>query len=191
MARIDVPAGDGLEVGRALGLVPHFAVLAVEYERAVARSPLDRRLHELVRLRIAQINECVVCLAWRNDWGATEAELASVADYATSPLFSAADRVALEYAERFCLDSARIPDTLLDRLQEHLGPAAVVDLTLVIGKYLAMGRFMQVLGLDQACVLSYADDGELVAASSVSGTRSTGARQTVAQPGSDLTLPIV
>jgi len=29
----------------------------------------------------------------------------------------------------------------------------LVDLTLVVGKYIAMGRFMQVLGLDQSCEL--------------------------------------
>nr|MDT0664621.1 carboxymuconolactone decarboxylase family protein [Micromonospora sp. DSM 115978] len=102
MARIDLPARDGLEVGRALALVPHFAAVAAEYEKAVARSPLDRRLHELVRMRIAQINECTVCMAWRHDWGATEAELAAVAESATSPQVSAADQAALEYAERFC-----------------------------------------------------------------------------------------
>jgi hypothetical protein len=29
----------------------------------------------------------------------------------------------------------------------------------VIGKYIAFGRFMQVLGLDQSCVLEYAAEG--------------------------------
>ena len=36
-----------------------------------------------------------------------------------------------------------------------------IDLTLVVGKYLAMGRFMQVLGLDQACALHFDADGRL------------------------------
>ena len=37
----------------------------------------------------------------------------------------------------------------------------VVDLTLVVGKYLAMGRFSQVLGLDQACELRFDESGRL------------------------------
>jgi hypothetical protein len=32
----------------------------------------------------------------------------------------------------------------------------------VLGKYLAMGRFMQVLDLDQACTIAYDADGNLV-----------------------------
>ena len=44
-------------------------------------------------------------------------------------------------------------DELITTLVEHLGPAGLVDLTLVVGKYIAMGRFMQVLGLDQSCEL--------------------------------------
>ena len=37
-------------------------------------------------------------------------------------------------------------------------------MTLVIGKYVAMGRFMQVLDLDQACNISFDADGKLVMA---------------------------
>jgi alkylhydroperoxidase family enzyme len=163
MARIEIPQGDGPEITRALSLVPHFAGAVQAYEQAVAQSRIDRRLHELVRMRIASINECVVCLSWRNpSWGASEEMLAAVPDYATSDLFTPAEKVALEYAERFCRDSARIPDTLLARLGAQLTPAEIVDLTLVIGKYLALGRFMQVLGLDQACNIAFDDTGELV-----------------------------
>jgi hypothetical protein len=39
-----------------------------------------------------------------------------------------------------------------------------VDLTSSFGKYLAMGRSMQVLDLDQACTLGYDADGKLVTA---------------------------
>ena len=168
MARIELPAGTLPDVTRALALTPRFAEAVGAYEKAVGRSRLDRRLHELVRMRIAQINECTLCLAWRNpSWGASESALAAVHDYATSSEFSPAEKVAIEYAERFCTDSARIPDSLLARLSEHLGPAGVVELTLVIGKYLAMGRFMQVLGLDQdACSIEFDGSGELVVATS-------------------------
>jgi hypothetical protein len=33
------------------------------------------------------------------------------------------------------------------------------DLTLVVGTYLTMGRFMQVLDLDQACNIAFDADG--------------------------------
>ena len=167
MARIELPAASGSEVAQALALAPHFVEVVTTYEKAVAASQLDRRLHELVRMRIARINGCVLCLNWRDPAsGATERMLAAVVEYATSDDFTPAEKVAIEYAERFCLDSAAIPDSLLDRLAEHLTPAEIVDLTLVIGKYLALGRFMQVLGLDQTCSITLSDTGALTVAPS-------------------------
>lgn len=161
MPRIEIPAGDGPEATRALSLVPHFAEAVNAKEKAVWASPLPRRTHELVRMRVAEINGCVLCMTWRNDW-ADEDSLAAVSQCAGSDLFSDAERVAIEYAERFCTDSKDIDDGLLARLGEHYTPAEIVDLTLVVGKYLAMGRFMQVLDLDQACNISFDADGKLV-----------------------------
>lgn len=161
MPRIQIPEGDGPEATRALSLAPHFIEAVAAKEKAVWKSPLPRRTHELVRMRVAEINQCVLCMSWRNDW-ADEAALGSVSASATSDLYTPAERVAIEYAERFCTDSANIDDGLLERLGEHYSPAEIVDLTLVIGKYLAMGRFMQVLDLDQACNISFDADGKLV-----------------------------
>jgi alkylhydroperoxidase family enzyme len=165
--RIEIPAGDGPEVTRALGLVPHFADAVGAQEKAVWASPLPRRVHELVRMRIAEINGCVLCMTWRNDW-ADEASLAAVSGHATSDLFSDAERAALAYAELFCTRSTAIDDELIARLGEHFSPAEIVDLTLVVGKYMAMGRFMQVLDLDQACTIAYDADGNLVTSDSPS-----------------------
>jgi alkylhydroperoxidase family enzyme len=159
--RIEIPAGEGPEVTRALSLVPHFGAAVNALEKAVWASPLSHRIHELVRMRIAEINGCVLCMTWRNDW-ADEESLAAVSQHATSDRFSDAERVALEYAERFATDSKDIDDDLLARLGAHYSPSEITDLTLVLGKYLALGRFMQVLDLDQACTIAYDADGNLV-----------------------------
>ena len=44
---------------------------------------------------------------------------------------------------------------LMERLREHFDAGEVVELTLVIAKYIAFGRFMQVLGLDQSCEVTF------------------------------------
>jgi AhpD family alkylhydroperoxidase len=171
MARIELPDGPDSgepvpEVTRALSLRPGFAQAVAAYEKAVGRSSLDWRLHELVRMRVAQINQCTVCLSWRNqqavDAGVTEELLDGVDRAADLPGYTDAERVALEYTERFSTDSAGIDDDLLTRLGEHYDAGEIVELTLVIGKYVAMGRFMQVLGLDQTCDLAYDDAGSLI-----------------------------
>lgn len=150
MARIDLPEGEHLDVAKALMASPHWVDVIVGYEKAVEASPLDPRLHELVRYRIALLNQCALCLDTRREGsGVSEDELARIASGAGG--FSPLETAALRYAELFATDSPSIPDELVGQLQDALGSAGLVDLTLVIGKYVAMGRFMQVLGLDQAC----------------------------------------
>lgn len=156
MARITLPDGAGLDVVKALSLAPHFGPAVGAYEKGVAQTTLDPRLHELVRYRIALVNECTLCLGLRReDSGATEELLAQVTE--PGPAFTPAERVALRFAEQFATRSAGITDELVAEVEEHLGTAGAVELALVCGKYLAMGRFMQVLGLDQACALDYGD----------------------------------
>jgi AhpD family alkylhydroperoxidase len=165
MARISLPDGDLPEVVRALGLRPELAAAVGALDAAVWDSRLDWRLHELVRMRVARINECTVCLGWRTpqatEAGVTDELLDAVEDWATAPGFTPAERVALEFTERFATASAAIDDDLMARLGEHLDAGEVVELTLVVGKYLSMGKFMQVLGLDQSCSLQMTDAGNV------------------------------
>ncbi len=156
MARIDLPEGEGLDVAKALMKAPHFIDVVMGYEKAIAASPIDPRLHELVRMRIANLNQCTTCLEFRrDDSGVDEETLAAVPDHATSPLFTDLEKQALLFTELFCTTSTDISDDLIADLESQLGTAGLTDLALVIGKYLAMGRFMQVLGLDQACKIDH------------------------------------
>ncbi|MCU1396330.1 MAG: carboxymuconolactone decarboxylase [Ilumatobacteraceae bacterium] len=161
MARIALPDTSTLEIVNALSLIrPELAKAVGGMDAAVAASPIDPRVHELVRMRVAQINACTVCLAWRTPAaqaaGITEELLNEVESFRTSTAFTEKEAVAIEYADRFSRDSANIDDAFIARLGEHFSPADIVELTLVIGKYIAFGRFMQVLGLDQSCGVDYA-----------------------------------
>jgi AhpD family alkylhydroperoxidase len=157
MARIALPDGDQPDVVKALMLRPGLAKGVGAMNDAVFASSLDWRLHELLRMRIAIINGCQTCLTWRTpeaiEAGVTEELLAGVADWRTSDIYSEPEQVALEFTELFCTDSVAIGDELMARLEEHFDAGQIVELALVIGKYLSQGRFMQVLGLDQACVV--------------------------------------
>jgi alkylhydroperoxidase family enzyme len=135
MARIELPEGDGRDVLRALSVRPELRDAFVAMNVAIHASPLEPRLHELVRYRVAELNQCTYCMAWRSRPRRRGRE------------------GALEYTERFCGPSTTIDDELVDRLRAHLGDDGVVELTLAIGKYMAFGRFMQVLQLDQACAV--------------------------------------
>src|SRR4051812_16664389 len=103
MARIELPEGSGPDVGKALVLAPHFVDVVLGYEKAIAASPIDPRLHELVRYRIADINQCAPCLEFRrSDSGVDDETLAAVPDFATSDRFSELEKHALLFTELFC-----------------------------------------------------------------------------------------
>jgi alkylhydroperoxidase family enzyme len=61
MARIELPPGDFEEPYRLFMLAPEIAGPAGAFSEAVyTKSSLSIRLRELLRMRIAQINQCVV-----------------------------------------------------------------------------------------------------------------------------------
>ena len=155
MARIELPAGEGRDVLRALSVRPELRDAFVALNVAIHESRLDPRLHELVRYRVAELDRCTYCLAWRSpaarDAGVTDDLLSRVSRSAEDDGFTDAERLALDFTERFCGPSTSIDDELVDRLRAHLGDDGVVELTMAVGKYLAFGRFLQVLQLDQAC----------------------------------------
>jgi alkylhydroperoxidase family enzyme len=61
MARIPVPDGEGTERQRVWQLRPELAAAAATLARAVyTESQLPPRVREVVRMRIAQINDCPI-----------------------------------------------------------------------------------------------------------------------------------
>jgi alkylhydroperoxidase family enzyme len=83
--------------------------------------------------------------------GVTEDLYAHVAEHRDHPEYSDAERVAIEYAERFALDHLAIDDAFFERLRAHFSDADVLDLSICIADFLGFGRLTQVLKLDVAC----------------------------------------
>jgi AhpD family alkylhydroperoxidase len=144
----------GPEARRALMHRPQLADAIGALNDAVMASELPPRLHELVRYRIAQLNGCSRCMAYRApDSRATEELLAQVESWRDSTEMTEAERAALDFAERFSVSPSEVDDELVDVLREHLGDAGVVDLAVCVAKYVATGRLIAILDLDQACVV--------------------------------------
>ena len=61
-----------------------------------------------------------------------EAKMRHVADWRASTLYSAAERVALEYAERMTITGQRVDDALFDQLRLHFDEAQIVELTAAV-----------------------------------------------------------
>jgi alkylhydroperoxidase family enzyme len=87
--------------------------------------------------------------------GVTEDMYAHVAEHRDHDEYSAEERVAIEYAERFALDHLEIDDAFFERLHEHFDDADILDLTICIADFLAFGRLTEVLRLDQECSFEF------------------------------------
>lgn len=145
----------GPEARRALMHRPAMADAIGLLNDAVAQSLLPARLHELVRYRIALINGCVRCQNYRapaaQREGLDDSVLTRVTEWNDDTVFSPLEQRAIDYAERFCMAPSTIDDELTEALRDELGDDGLLDLTVCIAKYLATGRLISVLDLDQAC----------------------------------------
>jgi len=159
MARIEIPEGKGDPEVRVWKLRPEMGIGAGTLSHAVyEQSILGVRERELARMRIAQINDCAICQQWRKTEGTadalTEDDFANVAEWRTYAGYSERERLAVEYAERFALDHHTLDDAFYARLRANFTDAEVLDLTVCIGGWLALGRTLHVLGLDDSCAIA-------------------------------------
>ena len=85
--------------------------------------------------------------------GVTEDMYAHVAEHRDHDEYSAAEQIAIEYAERFALAHLELDDEFFVRLREHFSDADILDLTICIADFMGFGRLTQVLQLDVSCEL--------------------------------------
>jgi alkylhydroperoxidase family enzyme len=157
---IAVPEGNADPEVRVWALRPEMGMGAGALSHAIYdQSIVPVRERELARMRIAQINGCVICQQWRSTPGAEgavgEDDYAHVLDWRTHDGYSERERLAVEYAELFALDHHTIDDAFYTRMRAaQFTDAEILDLTVCIGGWLALGRTLHVLGLDDACQLT-------------------------------------
>ena len=77
--------------------------------------------------------------------GVAEEKIRALADYATSPLYTEAERAALEYADSITLSDREVSDELFARLRRHYPDDALVELTGIIAWENASSKFNRAL----------------------------------------------
>jgi alkylhydroperoxidase family enzyme len=87
--------------------------------------------------------------------GASEDKLRAIAEAATSPLFSEAERAAIAYAEAVTITGQRVSDELFARVRKHFSEAQVVELTAAVALENFRSKFNVALGIEAQgfCVL--------------------------------------
>jgi AhpD family alkylhydroperoxidase len=131
--------------------VANLARYVYEYDN----SSLTPRERECARMRVAQINNCPVCLGWRipalATAGVDEELYAHVSEYRDSPAYSPREKLCIEYAERFILDHQNMGDEFWARMRAAFSDLEILDLGITVGHLLAFGRLTAVLRIGQSC----------------------------------------
>ena len=77
--------------------------------------------------------------------GVSDEKILALAGYATSPLYTEAERVALEYADTITLGDRDVGDDLFARVRQFYDDDAVVELTEIIAWENASSKFNRAL----------------------------------------------
>ncbi len=106
-------------------------------------SVLPGRLLELVRLRIASLNDCEVCQISRKSDDVTEDDIACLVD--ADEHFSPAERAALSFVTLFSTDHLALGEDEMSCLREHFSDDEVVELGMFAGLMVGSGRLARAL----------------------------------------------
>lgn len=109
----------------------------LEIEKYVAKSPLDKTIFELVKLRASQINGCAYCLDMHTKdaraAGETEQRLYLLSAWRETAFYSEKERAALEWTEAMTLISQNeISDSLYEKVEKHFEENEFMALTMAI-----------------------------------------------------------
>jgi alkylhydroperoxidase family enzyme len=80
-----------------------------------------------------------------SELGIPDEKILALADYATSPLYSEAERVALLYADCMTITGREVTDELFEQLRAHYSADAIVELTAVIAWENSSSKFNRAL----------------------------------------------
>ena len=75
-------------------------------------------------------------------------KLAEVTSWRDSKLFSEAERLALEYAERITYTDQKVDEALVDKLKKHYSDGQIVEMTAAIAMENFRSKFNPPLGIE-------------------------------------------
>ncbi|OBI59051.1 carboxymuconolactone decarboxylase [Mycolicibacterium fortuitum] len=140
---------------------PEIGTAMANFTNAVyTKGRLPLRVRELARMVIALNNECVVCQNTRDSDGAAAGVDEDLYDHAAEwrswPGYSAQERIAAEFAERFASDHTGLRDDedFWERAGEQFDAELLTDLALSCAMWLGMGRMLRTLDIGQTCKIT-------------------------------------
>ncbi len=103
----------------------------------LAKSPVEKKLQELVHFRVSQINGCAYCLDMHSKElraeGETEQRLYMISAWKESSLYNDRERAALAWAEAVNnLTDGQVSDEVFAQASEEFTDEELLDITLTV-----------------------------------------------------------
>ena len=103
----------------------------------LAKSPIEKKLQNLIEYRVSQINGCAYCLDMHSKdlryEGETEQRIYMLSAWRETPLYTDRERAALAWAESVTqLSNGNVPDEVYDEVRKEFSEEELIDLTLVV-----------------------------------------------------------
>ena len=116
------------------------------------RTTLPERCRELVTLRVAAINRAhyqfAAHIPYARKTGVTEAQIAALEADDVPEDLTDAERAVLAYVDAMTRN-VQVPDEVFGRLRPHFDERQLVELTVVVGGYNLVSRFLEALQVDR------------------------------------------
>jgi alkylhydroperoxidase family enzyme len=113
------------------------------YRRTFRQGLLGDRLHELLRLRSAQLNGCLPCASSRKETSVAEEDVACMVS--GEPAGDERERRALRFLEQMCTDHFSIDDATFRALGEVFSVQEVVELGMACANLIGGHRWTHAL----------------------------------------------
>jgi len=113
---------------------------------------IDGRSRELAVIRVAILNDVEYVQrahgpAYALKEGLTPEQVAALSDWKSSNLFNAQQRALLAYTDAMTRN-IDVPDDAFDNARKHFSERQMVELTMLIGAYNMLTRFLKALKVD-------------------------------------------
>jgi alkylhydroperoxidase family enzyme len=113
---------------------------------------IDGQCRELAVIRVAILNGVEYVQrahgpAYALQEGLTAEQVAAIADWQSSNLFTDKQRALLAYTDAMTRD-IDVPDAVFNTLQTHFNQRQTVELTMLVGAYNMLTRFLKALKVD-------------------------------------------
>src|SRR5690625_2323413 len=111
----------------------------MELEKYVKKTSIDRKLRELIKVSVSQINGCSYCLNMHTKEAkkikVSDQELNNLSAWRESNIFNDRAKAALELAENVTLIAEKgVSDELYNQVRDHYDDEEYVDLVMIINQ---------------------------------------------------------